>query len=258
MSPQQIPVDAEGRPLRRALTRLRILCAFTLIELLVVVAIIAILAGLLLPALMSARESARKSACGSNLRQIGMGMEMYLQDWAGFFPRVHGGTYDAPQPPHMEWWQYLEPHGFTRDYMLCRGDRHCDDTDIESYVFNGMFAFGRNINRVHSPGEKILVSERADEGDALVHQGYPSFKDRTVWEPLIHKTRHGSTSNYLFVDGHVEALIFESTLGDTEKNASKHFVRGFWRKTDEEAYKTAYEAAHGSEPDYTPRYFPEH
>ncbi len=55
--------------------------AFTLIELLVVVAIIAVLVAILLPALNSARESARKVVCMSNVKQIGVGLVMYGQDY---------------------------------------------------------------------------------------------------------------------------------------------------------------------------------
>ena len=57
--------------------------AFTLVELLVVVAIIAILAAILFPVFARARENARRSSCSSNLKQLGLGLRQYAQDYDG-------------------------------------------------------------------------------------------------------------------------------------------------------------------------------
>jgi prepilin-type N-terminal cleavage/methylation domain-containing protein len=59
---------------------------FTLIELLVVIAIIAILAAILFPVFARARENARRSSCLSNMRQIGVGILQYNQDYDEYYP----------------------------------------------------------------------------------------------------------------------------------------------------------------------------
>ena len=66
--------------------RVKLLNSFTLIELLVVIAIIAILAAILLPALNSARESGRNASCKSNMKQLGVGMNLYIDNNDGYFP----------------------------------------------------------------------------------------------------------------------------------------------------------------------------
>lgn len=64
----------------------KVASGFTLIELLVVIAIIAILAAILFPVFARARENARRSSCQSNLKQIGLGILQYTQDYDEYLP----------------------------------------------------------------------------------------------------------------------------------------------------------------------------
>jgi len=72
---------------------------FTLIELLVVIAIISILASMLLPSLAGAKRRARVTECINNLRQMGIGIELYNQDFGGHFPPASVPELDAQRQP---------------------------------------------------------------------------------------------------------------------------------------------------------------
>lgn len=76
---------------------------FTLIELLVVIAIIAILAAILFPVFATAREKARQTSCSSNLKQVGLGMIQYVQDYDETYPYGIGGWCTPAGNPPCNW-----------------------------------------------------------------------------------------------------------------------------------------------------------
>jgi len=102
--------------------------AFTLIELLVVIALIALLIAILLPALTSARESARMSKCASNLRQIGLAIGLYFNDYDTTLPQ--DGSHIAARFGGKAGWLVIPPYLDMTD----EGGAGADDRPLNPYL----------------------------------------------------------------------------------------------------------------------------
>jgi prepilin-type N-terminal cleavage/methylation domain-containing protein/prepilin-type processing-associated H-X9-DG protein len=103
--------------------------AFTLIELLVVIAIIAILAAILFPVFAQAREKARQTSCLSNMKQIGLGLIQYVQDYDETYPTAYfhnnfscAGGCSGTSQGYTHWSFLTQPYIKANNIWLCPSD----------------------------------------------------------------------------------------------------------------------------------------
>ncbi len=129
--------------------------AFTLVELLVVIAIIAILAAILFPVFARARENARRSSCQSNLKQIGLGLLQYIQDYDEKMPRsAYGSVALGSDNVNYKWMDAIFPYTRSEQIFNCPSDalsppyRLRGGTNYGSYGQNGAY---RNAGDEQTP-----------------------------------------------------------------------------------------------------------
>ena len=165
--------------------------AFTLIELAIVTAIIAILTGLLLPAISRSRELGRSAVCLNNLHQIGIGLQIYVQDNQNMLPVM----YDRPltnTPPGPAINQVLLPYlNGVSNIFHCPSDNHLFELTGSSYAWNS-----------------LLNGQDADHLQMLTN-AYLMYQIFVVFDKeKFHLARGDRRAiNYLYADGHIKNLM---------------------------------------------------
>ena len=230
--------------------------AFTLIELLVVIAIIAILASILFPVFARARENARRTSCASNLKQIGLGLIQYVQDYDEVMPMNSTNQTDGKG----DWMDTFQPYVKSYQFLKCPSDpralnRISDPTSSETSYGINMVGFrevaghpnGPPISQVNKPvamagiqapsttifAMDVLNNAQLQSGWADLTEAQLQINNavspRTMGNQAVE--RHLDTINILWCDGHVKSAKLDilrtpTTSGNWTGTKAMYFTIG--------------------------------
>jgi len=198
--------------------------AFTLIELLVVIAIIAILAAILFPVFAQAKEAAKKTACLSNMNQLGLAVQMYLTDFddtmffrsgsqnsrAGFIPTTNANR----------WWNMLMPYVKDKNVYHCPSDglpTPSKDADGDLTILRSFIAIFPAESLVSTalpnPVDTIVITEKWGQdytgtvSDSWIEPFNGDFSIDSHDPTRTYKAadRHAKQMNAVFFDGHAKS-----------------------------------------------------
>lgn len=191
---------------------------FTLIELLVVIAIISILAAIMFPVFSSVREKGRQSQCLSNLRQLGIAMQCYLDDYekypgAGAASSTGGDWVPGNALPIDLGSGALYPYVRTDGVFVCLSDSDRTTAGL-SYRMNEQIAWEPDCSPA-KPSETVLLIEApvvdacfriGSASASTAMQPYDSDTGRADRVPTPVNAVHLDQANVLFADGHVQGF----------------------------------------------------
>lgn len=175
---------------------------FSLVELLVVIGIIALLIGLLMPSLVKARQDSQRVQCMSNMRQVGMSLQIYSNAWNGaMFPPLLGDS----QPLNNRWPVFVfQPPVYNPPIMTCPSDQ--EPMAEHSYILNSHLT-EHHVTYSNTQAFGVTPSEVIVMGEKVTNKGdYYMDAEEGDYTVKVDFYKHGLQigSNYLYLDLHVE------------------------------------------------------